>query len=116
MLILGLRASHAAFTTIARNIAHSNLATCRPIWAIFGEGFYDPTIGLIIPVVGGAVLGIVGAFTILAHLCARIVDDCLSLWARNPPANQVVIEAGRLRLEFGSSMQPVQWEFIAEFA
>ncbi|KAL6717984.1 hypothetical protein ACLMJK_004069 [Lecanora helva] len=30
--------------------------------------------------------------------------------------NQVVIEAGKLRLEFGCAMQPVPWEFIADFA
>lgn len=41
-----------------------------------------------------------------------LLDAKLDEWARSPPRNQVVIEAGRLRWEFGCSVEPVPWEFL----
>lgn len=79
-------------------------------------GFIDREIALIDParVVGVAV--IVTCAIIIVRLFSNILDSCLNLWAYSPPANQVVIEAGNMRLEFGCSMKPVPWEFIAEYA
>ncbi len=66
-----------------------------------------------------SIAGVIGAYAalaILVRLYSNILDNCLSNWASSPPRNQVVIEAGNLRLEFGCSMEPVPWDFIEEFA
>lgn len=53
----------------------------------------------------------------LYRLFSEIVDDALTEWAQRPPSNQVVLEAGNMRIEFGCAMlEPVPWEFIAEMA
>ena len=82
----------------------------------FGLAFIDPSMALIISITSSAVVVIVASFVILIRLFSNILDNCLTIWALNPPVNQVVIEAGKLRLEFGCSMQPVPWQFVAEFA
>ncbi len=79
-------------------------------------GFMDPRLALFEPAVIVSVSVIVTCLIIIVRLLNRILDACLNLWAYSPPANQVVIEAGNMRLEFGCSMQPVPWEFIADFA
>lgn len=51
------------------------------------------------------------------RIFSRILDDALTRWALSPPSNQVVLEAGNVRIEFGCAMlQPVPWEFVAEMA
>lgn len=54
----------------------------------------------------------------LHRIFTQIADRALTVWARDyPPRNQVVLEAGSLRLEFGCAMlEPVPWEFVAEMA
>ena len=52
----------------------------------------------------------------LTRLFNLILDAALYAWAANPPSNQVVLEAGNLRIEFGCSLEPVPWEFIAWYA
>lgn len=53
----------------------------------------------------------------LYRIFSRILDDALTRWALSPPSNQVVLEAGNVRIEFGCAMlQPVPWEFVAEMA
>lgn len=79
-------------------------------------GFNDRRIALFDPAVVVGVSVIVACLVILVRLFSNILDSCLDLWAYSPPANQVVIEAGKMRLEFGCSMKPVPWEFIAEYA
>lgn len=53
---------------------------------------------------------------ILTRIFDLILDSALYAWASKPPANQVVLEAGNLRMEFGCTLEPVPWEFIAAFA
>ena len=55
---------------------------------------------------------------LLYRFFSQILDNTLTTWARNyPPSNQVVLEAGKIRIEFGCAMtEPVPWEFIAEMA
>lgn len=55
-------------------------------------------------------------YIVLTHLFNLILNSALYVWASNPPANQVVLEAGNLRMEFGCTLEPVPWEFIAAFA
>ena len=52
---------------------------------------------------------------ILAQIYTDIVDNLLDKWASMPPRNQLVIEAGRMRWEFGCTMSPVPWEFIEAY-
>ncbi len=52
----------------------------------------------------------------LSRLFRIIIDNLLTVWANSPPSNQVVIEAGNVRIEFGCSVEPVPWEFVREFA
>ena len=79
-------------------------------------GFNDPRLALFEPAIVVGVSVVVTCLIMIVRLFNGILDACLNLWAYSPPANQVVIEAGNMRLEFGCSMQPVPWEFIAEFA
>ena len=53
---------------------------------------------------------------LFSRLFDKIVDSALNVWASYPRANQVVLEAGKLRIEFGCTLEPVPWEFIAAFA
>ena len=80
-----------------------------------GLGIFEPLLIMLLPIVTGLLVAFVTAFVILVRLFSEILDNCLSIWALNPPRNQVVIEAGQLRLEFGCCMQPVPWEFVADF-
>lgn len=52
----------------------------------------------------------------LYRLFTQIIDNVLSIWANSPPSNQIVLEAGNLRIEFGCTAEPVPMDFIAEFA
>ncbi len=79
-------------------------------------GFLEQRFAIINPAVVVGVSVIVSCLIIIVRLLSRILDTCITLWAYNTPANQVVIEAGNMRLEFGCAMEPVPWEFIAEFA
>ena len=74
------------------------------------HSFLESTAILIIPALS------IAAFLILRVLFTKILDSALTLWANTPLTNQVVIEAGMMRLEFGCSSRPVPVEFIAEFA
>ena len=91
-----------------------------PYAIIIGRfGYYEPGVVLtvsVISIVSGAILSVIVSIKALVRFYSLILDNCLDFWASSPPANQVVIEAGKLRLEFGCSTQPVPWEFIAEFA
>ena len=82
--------------------------------------FLPPFIGahiLLKPVVVVLVPAIsVAAFLVLRNIFTKIADLALTVWASFPPYNQVVIEAGMMRLEFGCAMQPVPMTFVAEFA
>ena len=82
-------------------------------------GYYEPGVVLtvsVMSIIGGAILSVIISIKALVRFYSLIYENCLDFWASSPPANQVVIEAGKLRLEFGCSTQPVPWEFIAEFA
>ena len=63
-----------------------------------------------------AILPFVAACSGLADLYSQILDNALDILASYPKLNQVVIEAGDIRLEFGCSKVPVPWDLIAEFA
>lgn len=61
-------------------------------------------------------VGYYSLFRALHNLFGKILDRLLNKWAKSPPLNQVVIEAGRLRLEFGCAMsEPVPWEYLEHF-
>lgn len=58
----------------------------------------------------------------VAAACAAFVDFYLNVldllievWSMQPEQNQVVIQAGNLRLEFGCSQEPVPWGFVHDF-
>ena len=80
----------------------------------FGFAFHEITI------IAASTIALLGTLTLITawyiRILSQITDNCLNLWASLPPANQVVIEAGDLRLEFGCAMEPVPWEFVAEYA
>lgn len=59
---------------------------------------------------------IVIPYIALTRFFNLILDRALNAWASKPRANQVVLEAGNLRMEFGCTLEPVPWEFIAAFA
>ncbi|KAG6991452.1 hypothetical protein G7Y79_00052g087920 [Physcia stellaris] len=78
-----------------------------------------PLAFLVVRVVNGSmvVVGWYKLFRALHKLFGKILDNLLNKWAKSPPLNQVVIEAGRLRLEFGCAMsEPVPWEYLEDFA
>ena len=77
------------------------------LWPIPGWALLFAT-GIVILLPIGAVCAVLAAFY-------SIVDRALTIWANSPPANQVTIETTSMRLEFGCSIEPVPWEFIAEF-
>ena len=52
---------------------------------------------------------------ILVHVYNNILNNLLDKWASMPPQNQLVIEAGSLRWEFGCTLAPVPWEFIEAY-
>ena len=52
---------------------------------------------------------------ILVQIYTNILNNLLDKWASIPPRNQLVIEAGSLRWEFGCTMTPVPWQFIEEY-
>jgi len=79
-------------------------------------GLSNGELAVILPIVIVSVSSIVASLAIIVRLLSNILDNCLNFWAYSPPANQVVIEAGDMRLEFGCSMEPVPWDFIAEFS
>ena len=55
-------------------------------------------------------------FMLAMHLLySSIIDSYLDQWARSPPHNQVVIEAGSMRWEFGCTIYPVPWQFVDEY-
>lgn len=62
------------------------------------------------------VIGYHNIYKVLRNIYGKILDAVLNKWAKSPPLNQGVIEAGRLRLEFGCTMtDPVPWEFLEDF-
>lgn len=61
------------------------------------------------------VLAAIAAYTALHRLYTIILERLLDKWAKSPPQNQVVIEAGRLRWEFGCTVNPVPWEYLEEY-
>ena len=63
-----------------------------------------------------AIVPIAATSAALYRLYTEVLDNTLTIWAKKPPLNQVVVEFGAFRLEFGCSMQPVPWEFITQFA
>ena len=87
--------------------------------ALQSMGIFMPEMLVILPMAAiavGFLISLVAAFAVLVRVFSEIIENCLTIWAMSLPRNQVVIEAGTLRMEFGCSMQPVPWEFIAEFA
>lgn len=89
------------------------------VWAMIQGyfGFSDTRLALVIITlrvinVASIALLVNGLLSVLSI----ILDNCINLWAHLPPANQVAIEAGNMRLEFGCSLEPVPWDFIAEWA
>ncbi|CAF9935130.1 hypothetical protein IMSHALPRED_010118 [Imshaugia aleurites] len=79
--------------------------------------FTEPSLILIVSfaVVGLATVTCLACIA-LARLFRSILDTAITLWARSPPSNQVVLEAGAFRIEFGCSVQPVPLEFVEDFA
>ncbi|KAL8846419.1 MAG: hypothetical protein Q9221_008501 [Calogaya cf. arnoldii] len=55
------------------------------------------------------------AYTTLSALYSYILETLLDEWANSPPQNQLVIEAGQLRWEFGCTANPVPIEFVEEY-
>ncbi|KAL8735416.1 MAG: hypothetical protein Q9166_000962 [cf. Caloplaca sp. 2 TL-2023] len=53
--------------------------------------------------------------TILATLYSKILDSVLNSWAQSPGKNQLVIEAGKLRWEFGCTVYPIPQRFLEEY-
>lgn len=52
----------------------------------------------------------IGAYIVLPRIYRAILsllDAQLDRWAKSPPRNQVVLEAGKLRWKFGCSVNPV---------
>lgn len=76
--------------------------------------------GFAIAVFGTATVALTAAiaipYIVLTRMFNLILNSALYVWASNPPANQVVLEAGNLRMEFGCTLEPVPWEFVAAFA
>lgn len=52
---------------------------------------------------------------ILKSLYQKILDALLDAWAKSPGSNQLVVEAGSLRWEFGCTMVPVPQAFLEEY-
>ncbi|KAM0801869.1 hypothetical protein BDR22DRAFT_820193 [Usnea florida] len=107
--------AHALTTHNSSGIPPSTLHTLQPrqifLMPLLGwHQIMEPALILIIPALS------VGALLILREIFTKILDKALNVWANTPLSNQVVIEAGMMRLEFGCAMQPVPVEFIAEFA
>lgn len=67
------------------------------------------------PLIVNGIVG-VSALSLLVMLFSRIVDECINIWASQVPQNMVVIEAGKMRLEFGCTFEPVPWEFVLDFS
>ncbi|KAL8880518.1 MAG: hypothetical protein Q9198_002091, partial [Flavoplaca austrocitrina] len=51
----------------------------------------------------------------LGFIYQKILDTLLDAWAKNPGRNQMVVEAGNLRWEFGCTMTPFPYEFLKEY-
>ncbi|KAI4264727.1 MAG: hypothetical protein L6R42_000187 [Xanthoria sp. 1 TBL-2021] len=45
----------------------------------------------------------------------KILDSLLDAWAKRPNQNQLVVEAGNLRWEFGCTFTPMPYEFLKEY-
>ncbi|KAL8669768.1 MAG: hypothetical protein Q9168_005662, partial [Polycauliona sp. 1 TL-2023] len=45
----------------------------------------------------------------------KILDRILDTWAKSPGSNQLVVEAGSLRWEFGCTMEPIPQAFLEEY-
>ncbi|KAF6231386.1 hypothetical protein HO173_010346 [Letharia columbiana] len=75
------------------------------------HAFTEPGLILVVPL---AALSCIACIA-LSRLFTNILDNILTIWANSPPSNQVVLEAGNLRIEFGCTREPVPLDFIAEF-
>ena len=51
----------------------------------------------------------------LKSVYQTILDGLLDAWAKNIGGNQLVVEAGSLRWEFGCTMQPIPQFFLEEY-
>ena len=51
----------------------------------------------------------------LKSVYQTILDGLLDAWAKNIDRNQLVVEAGSLRWEFGCTMQPIPQVFLEEY-
>ncbi|KAL9030030.1 MAG: hypothetical protein Q9196_001804 [Gyalolechia fulgens] len=45
----------------------------------------------------------------------KILDTVLDAWAKSPPYNQFVVEAGGMRWEFGCTVHPIPQQFLEEY-
>lgn len=72
-------------------------------------------IQVVVAVSVGSVLAYYG-LTAMDRIMSDIIEDCLTTWAGIPSRNQVVVEAGNMRLEFGCATEPVMVEFIHDWA
>ncbi|KAL8915369.1 MAG: hypothetical protein Q9171_000239 [Xanthocarpia ochracea] len=54
-------------------------------------------------------------FAIVVTIYDKILNTLLDQWARSPGKNQVVIEAGSLRWEFGCTIAPIPQLFLEEY-
>lgn len=106
-----MASSPPSFPSLPASQGASLQTRVQPAWFL---GAYDAQADLIISIAG--VLTVVAVYNILVHLFSHILDSCLDIWAQSPPSNQVAIQAGFVRLEFGCSMRPVPWEFLEGFA
>ncbi|KAL8974438.1 MAG: hypothetical protein Q9197_001316 [Variospora fuerteventurae] len=56
-----------------------------------------------------------GIYTALIVLYQKILDSVLDAWAKDLVRNQLVVEAGSLRWEFGCTMEPIPQSFLEEY-
>ena len=69
----------------------------------------------IFPLLLGGTIASLGALRGLVMIYRTILDGLLDNWASSPLKNQVVIEAGSLRWEFGCTVSPIPKSFIEEY-
>lgn len=87
-----------------------------PLAMVWSHAYTAP--GLILIVIVPLTIGtlVCLACIALSRLFTQILDNVVTIWANSPPSNQVVLEAGNMRIEFGCTAAPVPLDFIAEFA
>lgn len=55
------------------------------------------------------------AVKVLRFTYQKILDTLLDAWAEIPGRNQMVVEAGNLRWEFGCTITPIPYQFLKEY-